>query len=106
MNGEVIKKFDMNENLNGPGGCPDNSWIIYYFLVLTIARMYVILISERKKENKKNMKYVYCIFNDDGYLLKVCVNAEVAVEERDRLCIAERYSDKHLHIRKKELIEE
>lgn len=52
------------------------------------------------------MKYVYCIFNDDGYLLKVCVNAEVAVEERDRLCIAEKYSDKHLHIRKKELIEE
>ena len=52
------------------------------------------------------MKYVYCIFNDNGCLLKVCVNAEVAVDERDRLCITERYSDEHLHIRKKELIGE
>ena len=52
------------------------------------------------------MKYVYCIFDNDGYLLKVCANAEVAVDERDRLCIREKYSDKYLHIRKKELIEE
>ena len=67
--------------------------------------MYAILISERRKENK-DMKHVYCIYDNYGHLLKVCVNAEVAINERDRLCIVEKYSDKYLHIRKKELIEE
>ena len=50
------------------------------------------------------MKYVYCIFNYEMRLMKICENAEVAIDERDRLCEEQGYSPQFLIIKKVELI--
>lgn len=50
------------------------------------------------------MKYVYCIFNYEMKLLKICENAEVAIDERDKLCEEQGYSPQYLIIKKIELI--
>lgn len=57
-----------------------------------------------KKRKKCKMKYVYCIFKYDRTLLKICENAEVAIDERDKLCEEQGYSPQYLIIEKKELI--
>jgi len=50
------------------------------------------------------MKYVYCIFNYERKLKKICESAEVAIDERDRLCEEQGYSPQYLIIEKIELI--
>lgn len=50
------------------------------------------------------MKYVYCIFKYDKTLLKICENAKVAIDERDKLCEEQGYSPQYLIIQKIELI--
>jgi hypothetical protein len=58
----------------------------------------------RQRKGRRKMKYVYCIFKYDKTLLKICENAEVAIDERDKLCEEQGYSPQYLIIEKKELI--